>query len=151
MTSTINPVYLFTGTFSDLLLTPYGTGSFTLDGGNPKIQYWAVANHRVQSGKGGSFRFRSGEVTIHLLAHAYKRIMGNEAEVMRVGEQEDIERAVARLQFEHGRASHWKYLPQSIALVATKGGWEMDAEEMTVLDHIKKPRSLDECLREHLK
>ncbi|KAM0554074.1 hypothetical protein ACHAPJ_007149 [Fusarium lateritium] len=174
MTSTINPVYFFTGTFSDLLLTPYGPGSFTLDSGKAKFQYWADANRRkwswsaqddvaawtieillngegVREGKGGSFRFRSGEVTIDSLANAYNRITGNEAEVMRVGELEDIQRDVARLQSEHGRASHWKYLPQSIALVATKGGWEINTEEITVLDHIKKPKSLEECLREHLK
>jgi nucleoside-diphosphate-sugar epimerase len=173
MTSTINPVYLFTGTFSDLLLTQYGPGSFTSDGGKAKFKYWADGNLRkwswsaqddvaawtieilingegVQEGEGGFFRFRSGEVTIDSLADAYKRITGNEVEVTRMGELEDIEKDVARLRLEHGRAKHWTYLPQSIALIATKGGWEMKTEEVTVLDHVKEPRSLEECLKEHL-
>ncbi|KAK7425051.1 hypothetical protein QQZ08_008327 [Neonectria magnoliae] len=174
MTSTINPVYLFTGIFSDLLLTHYGPGSFTSNGGKAKFKYWADGNLRklswsaqddvaawtvevlingegVQEGKGGFFRFRSGEVTIDSLADAYKRITGNEVEVTRTGELEDLERNVARLRLEHGRAKYLEYLPQTFALITTKGGWEMQAEELTVLDHVKKPRTLEECLKEHLK
>ncbi|KAK7414541.1 hypothetical protein QQX98_006568 [Neonectria punicea] len=136
-------------------INPYGPGSFTSDGGKAKLEYWADGNLRrmscVQEGKGGFFRFRSGEVTIDSLADAYKRVTGNEVEVTRMGELEDLERDVARLRLEHGRAKYWAHLPQAMTLVATKGGWEMKAEDMTVLDHVKKPRSLEECLKEHLK
>ena len=174
MTSSINPVYLFTGAFSDLLLTPYGPGSFTSDGAKGKFKYWAEGNTRrwswsaqddvadwtigillngrgVQEGKGGFFRFRSGEITIDSLAEVYKRITGNEVEVTCMGRLQDIENEVARLRLEHGRARDWEYLPEAVQLIGTKGGWEMKPEDMTVLDHVKKPRSLEECLKEHLK
>ncbi|KAF4462602.1 nad dependent epimerase [Fusarium albosuccineum] len=173
MTSAIRPVYLFTGTFSDLLLTPYGPGMFASDNGKAQLKYWADGNLRkwswsaqddvaawtieilingkgVQEGKGGSFRFRSGEVTIDSLADAYKRVTGKEIEVVKVGEVEDLERQVGRLSDQNGRDNHWAYLAESVSLIGSKGGWEMKAADVTVLDHVKKPRTLDECLKEHL-
>ncbi|KAI8673036.1 NmrA domain-containing protein [Fusarium sp. Ph1] len=175
VTSSIRPVYLFTGVFSDLLLTNYGPGSCTLDDqGKATLQYWADGNTRktswssqddvaawtieiflngkgVQEGKGGFFRFRSGEVSMEELADAYRRISGREIEVKCVGSLEDLERDLARLRLEHGRAKHWEYSKQAVALLDLKGSWKLDADELTVLDHIKKPRTLEECLKEHLK
>lgn len=174
MTSSIRPVYLFTGIFSDLLLTPYGPGCFSFADGKGHFRYWADGNRRkyswtsqddaaawtieillngegVQEGKGGFFRIRSGEVTIDSLAEAYKRVTGNEVEITRVGGVEDLENDAARSRSEHGREKYWAYNAECISLVGTKGGWEMKEEDITSLTHIKKPRTLEECLSEHAK
>ncbi|KAM5342064.1 hypothetical protein ACJ41O_015095 [Fusarium nematophilum] len=175
MTSSIRPVNLFSGSFSDLFLSPYGPGGFSLDDeGKAKLKYWGDGNLRrwswsaqddiaawtieiflngkgVQEGKGGFFTFRSGEVTIDSLADAYRRVSGREIDVIRVGEVEDLEREVDRLRLEHGRSKYHAYMAESVALIGAKGGWEIKAEDVTVLDHVKKPRTLDECLEEHLK
>ncbi|UPL01678.1 hypothetical protein LCI18_012612 [Fusarium solani-melongenae] len=174
-TSSVPPAYFFTGVFSDLLLTNHGPGSFTLDDqGKATLQYWADGNtsktswssqddvaawtieiflngEGVQEGKGGFFRFRSGEVSMEELADAYRRISGREIELKKVGSLEDLERDLARLRLEHGRANHWEYAKQVAALLTLKGSWKLDADELTVLDHVKKPRTLEECLKEHLK
>lgn len=175
LTSSIKPVYLFNGIFSDLLLTNLGPGFFTLDDqGKASLKYWGDGNvHKiswssqddiaaytieillngegVQQGKGGFFRFRSGEISIEELADAYRRVSGQEIEVKRVGEVEDLEGDVARLRLEHGRAGVFQYVAESKALLDLKDAWKMESEELTVMDHVKKPRTLDECLEEHLK
>lgn len=175
LTSSVHPVYLFTGSFSDLLLTKYGPGSFTLDDqGKATLQYWGDSNvHKrswssqddvaawtieillngegVQEGKGGFFKFRSGEVSIEELADAYRRLSGREIEVRRVGTFEDLEKNLASLRRKYGWVNHWRYMPEAIAYLEYKGDWEMKPEELTKLDHVKKLRTLDEYLEEHLK
>jgi nucleoside-diphosphate-sugar epimerase len=39
-TSTVRPVYIMSGLFSDLLFTKYGPGGFNTSGERPQMQYW---------------------------------------------------------------------------------------------------------------
>ena len=174
MTSSIRPVYIFTGLFSDLLLTRYGPGAFSADGEKGRFRYWGDGNFRkwswssqvdaaaytieillngegVQEGKGGFFRFRSGEVTIESLAEAYKRVSGNDVEVTRMGDLEDLKRVLASLRSQHGRAGYWEYIVESFTVIGSGTAWEMKEEELAKLDHVKRPRLLEECLKENLK
>ncbi|KAH6995380.1 hypothetical protein EDB80DRAFT_755426 [Ilyonectria destructans] len=104
MTSSIKPVYLFTGAFADLLYTALGPGGFDTSGPTPKLRYWADGNTKkypwttqddaaaftievllngagVQEGRGGFFSFYSGQHTIEELATAYEKVSGTNVEV----------------------------------------------------------------------
>ena len=174
MSSSIRPVYLFNGMFSDILLTQFGPGNVTIEGGKAQFKYWGDGNVRrwswvsqvdaaaytieillngsgVQEGKGGVFRFRSGELTIESLAETYKRVTGNEVEITRVGDLEDLKQELTTLQAEVGRENYWSYAPKTVTLIGSGPAWEMEQDEITNLDHVKKPQTLEECLKEHLK
>lgn len=174
MTSSIRPVYIFTGMFSDILLSPLGPGSFSLEEGKGRFKYWGDGNltkwswssqvdvaaytietflngKGVQEGKGGFFRFRSGELTIDSLADAYKRVSGNEVEITRMGDLEVLERKLASLRSQHGRAGYWDYAAENFHVISSGTTWEMKEEELTNLEHVKKPKLLEECLKENLK
>ncbi|EXK26697.1 hypothetical protein FOXG_15823 [Fusarium oxysporum f. sp. lycopersici 4287] len=124
-TSSINPIYIFTGYFSDLYLTKFGPGSLTVD----------------DEGKKVSLR----------VAEIYRRVSGRETEVKRMGDVADLERHLANLRLKHGRTGLFAYMSEAGALIDLKGDWEFKPEELTVLDHVKKPRSFEEGLKEHLK
>lgn len=175
-TSSINPIYIFTGYFSDLFLTKFGPGSLTVDdeGKKDSLRYWGNGNttklswsslddvaaytieilvngEGVREGKGGFFRFRSGEVSIEEFAEIYRRVSGRDTEIKRMGDVADLERHLANLRLKHGRTGLFAYMSEAGALIDLKGDWEFKPEELTVLDHVKKPRSFEECLKEHLK
>jgi nucleoside-diphosphate-sugar epimerase len=144
MTSSIHPVYMLSGLFADLLLTPYGPGAFDKSGGVPRMKFWGdgdtskwpwstqndaaewtidvlLHGDGVQAGKGGFFRIRSGDTTIRELAAAYEKVFGTKIQVNREGDLEDLEAEVARLRKENGRAGYFKYMSETGALVASKG------------------------------
>ncbi|KAF4834922.1 hypothetical protein CGCTS75_v002680 [Colletotrichum tropicale] len=169
MTSPINPVYIFTGVFADLLYTPYGPGGFDIAGDIPVMKYWGDGNKQlhpwteqddaaawtieillngegVREGKGGFFRIRSGEHTIEDLALIYEETTGTYVEVRRQGDLVDLANEVAGMRREKGRARYIEYLPQTAALIADQGLWKM--KDNVSLEHIRKPTALEQHLRE---
>ncbi|KAH6951243.1 hypothetical protein BKA56DRAFT_638553 [Ilyonectria sp. MPI-CAGE-AT-0026] len=151
ITSPIKPVYLLNGFFADLLFTPAGPGGFDATSHIPALKYWGddptlkfwwtsqddaaawtieiLFNEDVQDGKGGVFRFRSGEVSLKELATAYHKATGTKVKAVCAGSIEDIEQ-------------------QALALNAFKGVWTITPGEVTNLDHAKQPTVLDEYLSE---
>jgi hypothetical protein len=98
-TSSIRPVYIFTGLFADLIYTPYGPGKFDASGEVLRMQYWGNGNtdkyswttqknaaswtidillhgDGVRAGQGGFFKIRSGITTIEELAVAHEKYSG---------------------------------------------------------------------------
>lgn len=169
MTSSINPVYLFTGVFHSLLFTPYGPGGLDTADSGPKLHYWgdgdqtkhpwthmddAVAwtievlinGDGVRDGNGGFFSFRSGRHTIRELARAYQDVTGTEVQIVRQGNLEDLRTRLARERAEKGRERYFEYLPLASALVNATVDWEMN--DPTVLDHIHAPTTLESALKE---
>ncbi|KAF9881536.1 hypothetical protein CkaCkLH20_00682 [Colletotrichum karsti] len=131
MTSTVKPVYIFTGVFADLLFTDYGPGGFGTSGDIPVMKYWGDGNKQqyswthqddaaawtieilingdgVQEGNGGFFRMRSGEHTIEELALIYEETTGTYVE----------------------------------------GLWKMN--DVVALEHVHKPTSLEQHLKEQI-
>ncbi|KAK1851698.1 nad dependent epimerase [Colletotrichum chrysophilum] len=172
MTSPINPVYIFTGVFADLLYTPYGPGGFDITGDIPVMKYWGDGNKQVHSwtdqddaaawtieillngegvreGKGGFFRIRSGEHTIEDLALIYEEATGTYVEVRRQGDLVDLANEVAGMRREKSRARYIEYLPQTAALIADQGLWKM--KDTVSLEHIHRPTALEQHLRERFR
>lgn len=147
MTSTIRPVYMFVGTFSNLLYTPYAPGGFDTSGPNPKIRFWGDGDTRkwhwsdlddvaewtvdilfreeVQNGEGGFFRMHSAESTIGDFAAAYESVTGTKVDVVREGSVQDLEEKVAKLRQEKGRERFFEYLPDVSTLLGIQGKWRM--------------------------
>lgn len=169
MTSSIRPVYLFTGVFHHLLYTPYGPGAFDSGQNTAKWEYWGdgdlvkyswthledaaawtieilINGDGVKDGKGGFFRIRSGEHTIRELADAYHKFTGTQVQVVRRGSLVDLETAVAREREQKGRSRYFEYMPLAFALLSAKGAGEMG--NPTVLDHVRTPATLQSVLRE---
>ncbi|KAH6669671.1 hypothetical protein F5X68DRAFT_249101 [Plectosphaerella plurivora] len=119
MTSTIKPVYFITGMFAELLLTSFGPGNLKLVDGHGEMSYYGNGNtvkipwsttddiaawtietlingEGVQDGKGGIFRFCSGQTTIEELAALYEKITGAKVDIIRRGSLEDLEAEVFR-------------------------------------------------------
>ncbi|WAO87501.1 NmrA domain-containing protein [Fusarium falciforme] len=170
LTSPIKPVYIFNGFFDSLLFTAFGPGGFDTTGEVPTLKYWGdepnrkfwwiaqedaaawtielLFNKDVQEGKGGVFRFRSGEVTLDELAAAYHKATGTPAKVVRAGNVEDIAQEVQAAREEKGLAGYWDYAAQAVSLNVARGVWDIPAEEVTNLDHAKKPTALEEYLKQ---
>ncbi|KAK1714228.1 hypothetical protein BDP67DRAFT_489094 [Colletotrichum lupini] len=170
MTSSIKPVYLLTGTFADLLFTPYGPGGFDTSGDVPQMRYWGEGNKKlhswtaqddvaawtieilingdgVQQGKGGFFRMRSGVNTIEELALAYEEATGTFVEVKRQGTLGMLAEEIARLRKEKGRARNFEYLPEVVAFLSDQGLFEVPASEIVSLGRVRKPTTLEEHLK----
>lgn len=165
MTSSIRPVYLFSGLFADYIFTPYRPSGFDASGERPQMRLWGDGDMRkwpwstqsdiaawtidillhgegVQVGNGGFFRFRSGEHTLNELAAAYEKAFESRVDVTREVSLEDLEDEVARQRKEKGRARHWEYHALAVSLLGTKGLFEMT--NVTVPDYVKKPTTLEE-------
>ncbi|RSM16702.1 hypothetical protein CDV31_004474 [Fusarium ambrosium] len=169
LTSPIKPVYIFNGVFDSLLFTAFGPGGFDTTGEVPTLKYWGdepnrkfwwiaqedaaawtielLFNKDVQEGKGGVFRFRSGEVTLDELVAAYHKATGSPAKVVRAGSVEDIAQEVQAARAEKGPAGYWDYAAQAVALNVSRGVWDIPADEVTILDYAKKPTTLEEYLK----
>lgn len=168
LTSPINPVYFFTGIFADLIYSPYGPGGFELTEGKGKMSYWGNGNtvkypwsttediaawtieilingKGVQEGKGGFFRFRSGENTVEEFAATYEKSTGTKVDVVNGGSLEDLEAELASDRETKGRAAWFEYLPKAAVLLGNKGSW--DWEERENLDHVRAPTSLESWLK----
>ncbi|KAH7363466.1 hypothetical protein B0T11DRAFT_282646 [Plectosphaerella cucumerina] len=168
LTSSIKPIYFFTGMFADLLLTPFGPGSFELVDGRGKMSYWGNGNtvkhpwsttediaawtietlingKGVQQGEGGFFRFSSGHITMEELAALYEKVTGIKTDIVNRGTLEDLEKELAEARRTKGRASFFEYLPLAAALLGAKGVWRM--EEQDAVYHARAPTSLESWLK----
>jgi hypothetical protein len=168
--STIRPVYIFSGLFSDLLFTQYGPGGFDTSGERPRMRYWGngdtdnkwpwstqedaaswtidilLHGDGVQAGNGGFFKFRSGVTTVAELAAVHEKVFGTKVDVTREGSQEDLESNLARLRKEKGPTGYLEYMWEAAAVLAGKGLWEN--KDVTLLEQFRKPTSLEEHFRE---
>ena len=169
-TSSIKPVYIFSGLFADLLYSPYGPGGWDVNGENPKMRYWGKGDSvgkwpwsaqddaaswtidilmfgdGVQEGQGGCFKFSSGVTTILELAETHERIHGVKVDVVRKGSVEDLEVELARLRVENGVAMNHMYMSEAAAVLGSKGLWEN--KEVVSLEQFRKPISLEEYFTE---
>lgn len=174
LTSSIRPVYLFTGLFHTLLLSHFGPGSFDASGSTPQLRYWGdgdkvkypwvdfgeiapwtievlLNGKGVLEGDGGFFKFSYGEYTIRELAAAYEEVTGTKVEVIRQGSLEELEELRARELKEHGRGRLWEYASRSFELISTKGLWECKEEHAVLGDSWKPtPRPLLDLVKELL-
>lgn len=171
MTSSIKPVYLFTGLFADILYTPYAPGSFDASGPTPKLRYWADGNTKkfpwttqddaaaftievllngagVQEGRGGFFRWYSGQHTIDEFAAAYEKVSGAKVEVVKEGTAADLETEVSRHRSTKPLSSYLEWLPLAFALVSFSDVLEM--ERSISLDHVRTPAVLEELIKERI-
>lgn len=168
-TSSIKPVYIFSGLFADLLYTVYGPGGWDLSGRNPRMRYWGEGNavgkwpwsaqddaaawtidillhgEGVQEGNGGFFKFSSGVTTIQELAATYEKVYGTQVDVVREGSLEDLVMELARLRKEKGVALNHEYMSEAAAVIGAKGLWEN--KDVVILKQFQKPVSLEEHLR----
>jgi len=170
-TSSIRPVYIFSGLFTDLLFTPYGPGGFDTTGMRPRMRYWGngktdkwpwttqddavewtidilLYGDGVQAGKGGFFKFSSGVTTIEELAAVYENVLETKIDVVREGDVEDLETKLAKLRKDN-RTGYSEYMSEAAAVIASKGLWEN--KDITVLEQFKKPSSLVQYLTESRK
>ncbi|KAH7349209.1 hypothetical protein BKA66DRAFT_476691 [Pyrenochaeta sp. MPI-SDFR-AT-0127] len=166
-TSSIRPVYLFNGLFSDLLFTPYGPGLFSQSTEGATMRYWGdckdnkfswstmddaaaytievlLNGNGVQESRGGYFSFRSGAHSIAELARIYESINGTKVKVIREGSIEDLERIVSSKRKEYGPQRFFELVPLAANLLGQTGKWEL--QDVLSLEHVRKPTTLEELL-----
>jgi len=171
LSSSVKPVYLFTGLCADLLYTPIGPGGFDTSGPNPKLRYWGDDNKNkycwstqddaaaftievllkgagVQEGRGGFFRFYSGKNTIEEFASVYEKVSGTKVEVVKEGSTQDLEAELARQRITKPLTSCFEWVFHATALLSIKGLWEM--ENTTALDQGRKPSTLEAYVQKRL-
>ncbi|KAE9370061.1 NAD(P)-binding protein [Stipitochalara longipes BDJ] len=165
-TSSVKPVWIFTGLFADLLYSRFGPGKFDGEG---RFEYWGKGDgdrypwttqenaatwtidvlmfgEGVREGKGGFFKVRSGVTTIRELAEVREKVFEAKVEVERKGSTEDLVVELGRLRKEKGRTNYIEYMSEEAAVVASKGLWENT--DVTVLEQFEKATTLKEWLRE---
>lgn len=163
-TSSIRPVYIFSGLFADLLYTPYGPGGFH----EGKMRYWGDGDEdkypwttqedaaewtvdlllyspAVIAGEGGKFKFSGGVTTICELAAVREEFFGGEVEVERVGSMEDLERKLEGMRREGGRERYVEWMPEAAAVLAGKGLWEN--RDVVMLKEFREATTLKKYLR----
>ncbi len=168
-TSPLEPVYIFSGLFADLLYTVYGPGGWDVSGKNPRMRYWGEGNvvgkwpwsaqddaaawtidillqgEGVQEGKGGFFKFSSGVTTIQELANSYESVYGMKVDLVREGSVEYLEIELARLRKKKGVALNHEYMSEAAAVIGAKGLWEN--KDVVLLKQFQKSVSLEDYLR----
>jgi hypothetical protein len=168
MTSTINPIYVFTGMFGDYLYTSYSSAEFSFTNGTPKIEFWGHADEYkfpwtaqedvaaytieimlnekgVQEGAGGMFRVQSGAHDYYELAKAYEDVTGTKMDVVRKGTEKELEELLAKERKEKGRKRYFEYMGLASELAGAKGQWEY--KDYTDLSHVRMPVSLHELVK----
>ena len=161
LTSPINPVYIINGTFAEWIYREPGDGPIvdTYFGDSDKYKRpWSTMDDAavytieillngegVREGKGGVFRFRSGEHTLREQAKVFERVTGRKVDLVRKGDLEDAERALAEAK-DRNPLSVWGYLLEAAAVVSAKGLYQLK-EPALDLSHVRKPTAFEEHLR----
>ncbi|KAF2011835.1 NAD(P)-binding protein [Aaosphaeria arxii CBS 175.79] len=171
LTSSIRPVYIFTGDFSDLLITPYGPGAPTLTAEKAVFHYWDEEGLRkrqpwttqddaavytidillngdgVQEGCGGFFTIASGRNTIVEIAEAYSRVTGIPHELECKGSLSDLAEAVAESRRRLGRSRSWEYAPLVTEFLVNTGAFEVPDDQLYNIVQVKAPTTLDDAMQ----
>jgi len=168
-TSTVNPVYIITGIFADLLWSPYGPGAFDAVE-KPKMKYWGdngitdkhpwttqsdaaewtidilLYGKGVQAGEGGVFKIQAGNTSIKELAVVYEKVYGTKVDLVRDGSVEELETKLATMREIPTPLAYFGWMSEAAALLASKGLWEMT--KVDKLEQFKTPASLERWLEE---
>lgn len=166
-TSSIKPVWILCGQFSDLLWTQYGAGGWDTTGERPSKKYWGngvsdkfswitqddcaewtidtlLYGDGVLDGKGGIFKFHSGTTSINDLAATYEEVHGTKVDLVHQGSIDDLKARLAEVR-KIDRAGWFGYFTEAAAMVNHKGDFVNSG--LTVLDQFRKPTSLADALR----
>ncbi|KAJ9132987.1 hypothetical protein NKR23_g11027 [Pleurostoma richardsiae] len=147
ISSPIRPVYLFTGTFAEYLLsfTCFHVVGKTDDSGK-KIEYWedpsapvpwtsmrdaaeftleVLNDEGVKQGKGGRFSFQSGVTTASELAKTYTQVTGGGVELVRAGSEEELAALAYKRRSETDVRDYLNYAILFYHLYTLKQTWKL--------------------------
>ncbi|KAJ5104115.1 hypothetical protein N7532_004644 [Penicillium argentinense] len=167
MTSSIKPVYVFTGMFGEYLFSPAGPGMFSKEeSGAASVQIWnkgdakwawtsmkdaaefsidLLTRNDVKEGAGGYFAVKSGEISSHDIARAYENVTGFKVDVIYVGHLDSLDQQVQQARQDHGPSEYKKYLPLELQLFGYRGKFELQNAETIV--NGRRTISLEDLLR----
>ncbi|RXG47529.1 hypothetical protein VDGE_06468 [Verticillium dahliae] len=172
LTSTIRPVYLFTGIFSSYILTPFGPGAPVVGPEKIVFRYWGddglkkkhpwvtqddaaaytidvlLHGQGVQDGQGGFFYIPSGRSTLVEIAEAYGRVSGKPYGIEKAGSLDELRQQIDESRKRFGRGRSWDYASLAAELLTNSGIFEMADEQLYDVNKVKTATTLDDALRE---
>ncbi|CRK34769.1 hypothetical protein HYQ45_008088 [Verticillium longisporum] len=171
LTSTIRPVYLFTGIFSSYMLSPFAPGAAVVGPEKTVFRYWGddglktkhpwvtqddaavytidvlLHGKGVQDAQGGFFHIPSGRSTIAEIAEAYGRVSGKPYEVEKADSLDELRQQVDESRKRLGRGRAWDYASLAMQLESNSGIFEMADEQLYDVNKVKTATTLDDALR----
>ncbi|CRK29657.1 hypothetical protein BN1723_000565 [Verticillium longisporum] len=172
LTSTIRPVYLFTGIFSSYMLAPFGPGAPVVGPEKIVFRYWGddglkkkhpwvtqddaaaytidvlLHGQGVQDGQGGFFYIPSGRSTLVEIAEAYGRVSGKPYGIEKAGSLDELRQQIDESRKRFGRGRSWDYASLAAELLTNSGIFEMADEQLYDVNKVKTATTLDDALRE---
>ncbi|CRK34762.1 hypothetical protein HYQ46_003428 [Verticillium longisporum] len=170
--STIRPVYLFTGIFSSYMLAPFGPGAPVVGPEKIVFRYWGddglkkkhpwvtqddaaaytidvlLHGQGVQDGQGGFFYIPSGRSTLVEIAEAYGRVSGKPYGIEKAGSLDELRQQIDESRKRFGRGRSWDYASLAAELLTNSGIFEMADEQLYDVNKVKTATTLDDALRE---
>lgn len=168
ITSTIKPVYVFTGVFAELLFCPVGPGCFSKDeSGAANIQIWdegkaiwswttmkdaaefsikLLMTEEVKEGKGGYFSIKSGESSPYDIARAYETVRGVHVDVKYMGTSGELDEQVSEARRELGASRFREYLPILSQWLGYRGKTQLENAQSV---NGESATALEDFLRDH--
>lgn len=144
VSSSIKPVYVYTGVFGEAVLNPASSWMPSKDPatGRASAQVWGrgdatvswtsmkdaaefsirlLKREDVQGGKGGYFSVKSGDTTACDVAETYRRTTGTPVDIEQMGSVDDLRDRVEQLRREHGPKEYMQYIGLLVQWFAVQG------------------------------
>lgn len=151
MTSSIKPIYFFTGSFAEYTYSPliFPVGDKE-DGSGKTIEFWGSPDDKydwtsmrdaaefafetldregVKQGDGGCFTFRSGQMTPREAAAAYEKVKGVKVDLVCKGSVADLEEVALKAAKEGTIQNYWTYILYFVHLLTLKRTWTLQNPE----------------------
>lgn len=167
LTSSIKPIYVFTGIFGEYLFSPAGPGMFSKEeSGAASVQVWGKGDAKwawtsmkdaaefsidlltrkdIQKGAGGYFSVKSGDSSAYDIARTYENVTGTKVDVIQVGPMESLGQQLHQARQKHGPSEYKQYVPLELQLFGYKGKFELQTPETIV--NGRHTMSLEDMLR----
>lgn len=174
VSSSIKPIYLFTGVLTEVFFSVPGHGDFTpahngmWDPENKSITYWGTGDEkwnctaeqdaaaysielltREGAEKGGKFKVHGGMYSPKDVLEIYERIKGRQVVATRLGGLDDLKEEAFKARREGDVRECGKYIGLFYQLLTLEGRWTWEEDETVgrQFPHIR-PASLEEWLRD---
>ncbi|KAJ5644157.1 uncharacterized protein N7484_006664 [Penicillium longicatenatum] len=154
LTSSIKPIYVFTGIFGEYLFSPAGPGMFSKGvSGAASVQVWGegdvkwawtsmrdaaefsidlLARKDIQEGAGGYFSVKSGESSPFDIARMYENVTGIKVDITQVGSVEGLGQQLHQARSKYASHDYKKYVPLELQLLGYKGKLQLRNAETVV-------------------
>ncbi|UPK94704.1 hypothetical protein LCI18_005639 [Fusarium solani-melongenae] len=150
LTSTIKPIYIFTGAFAEVFFSLPGHGNFSPANNGPwdpaakTLDVWGTGNEkwnltteqdaaavtaalvsREDAAQGGFWSFNSGEYSANDIARIYKEVRGKEVTLKMRGSVDELEQAALTARSQRPYRDYFSYIGLFYQLYQINGAYAL--------------------------